>query len=313
MWPIEASGVCKVLLETSATNWRSSSIKLLEFIKISWRICISIGEATGRNTLASCGQEVRISTLRSFEAVDNLECFRIAKFLQQMKSTAICNSLSYSSLGMVTFPPEWSTCSMTTFSGDNWEFHSFIQGINCRDHRDKCENETHVVGSHITFLWSYLSATNREDKNTRYDKQVEWWIIGDCYQVTIRLLNMYDHKTYYTDLLQRLYFFDTAKQSACGSCEIFIHTLCQIVAGVVVPYYSTNLQDMKFCSEACLAFFRREIDRQGDFLLRKRIVIVIRQLHGFTCVHSGSIVSWGHLQPHPPFVRLLVLWIHLKY
>ncbi len=196
MWLIEASGVCKVLLETSAINWRSSSIKLLEFIKISWRIGVSIWEATGRNILASCGQEVHISTLRSFEAVENLECFRIAKFLQKMKSTAICNSLSYSSLGMVTFPPERSTCSMTTFSGDNWEFHSFIQGINCRDHRDKCENQTHVVGSHITFLWSYLSATNREDKNARYDKQGEWWIIGDCYQVTIPLLNIYDHKTY---------------------------------------------------------------------------------------------------------------------
>jgi len=113
-----------------------------------------------------------------------------------MKSTPICNSLSYSSLGMVTFPPERSARSMTTFSVDNWEFHSFIQGIICRDHRDKCENETHVVGSHITFLWSYLSATNREDKNARYDKQGEWWIIGDCYQVTIPLLNMYDHKTY---------------------------------------------------------------------------------------------------------------------
>jgi hypothetical protein len=44
-----------------------------------------------------------------------------------------------------------------------------------------------------------------------------------------------------TDLLQRLYFFDTAKQSAFGSCQFFIHTLCKIVPGVVGPYYSPLL------------------------------------------------------------------------
>jgi hypothetical protein len=182
MWLIDASGVCKVLLENLAINWRSSSIKLLELEKpleeTHWLAVVK------RYVSVPCDPLKLVTSCRESWVFQDCKISATAEIYCNMQLLVILQS------GYVHLSTWAIRLQYDHILWGQLRVPFFYSGHHLQRTQDKCENETHVVGSHITFLWSYLSATNREDKNARYDKQGERWMIGDCYQVTIPLLNM---------------------------------------------------------------------------------------------------------------------------